>query len=129
MFSCRSDSPLVMNRLTPSMFQVPSSFAVALRAAGADVGAGVRLGEHHGGAPLAVDDELGDRLVALVAVAVRSTPANAGPQPYIQTGAFEPSTISAIAQLSVDGAVGAAELLLDLERASTRRPSRRGSSS
>ncbi len=32
------------------------------------------------------------------------TPANAGPQPYIQIGALEPSTISAIAQLSVDGA-------------------------
>ena len=32
------------------------------------------------------------------------TPANAGPQPYIQTGALEPSTISAIAQFSEDGA-------------------------
>ena len=59
-----------MKRLTPSMFQVPSSFGGGLGAAGADVGAGVGLGEHHGGAPAAVDDVLGDLLVALVAVAV-----------------------------------------------------------
>ena len=70
MFSLRSCSAEVMKRLTPSMFQEPSSFGGGLGAAGADVGAGVRLGEHHRGAPLAVDDVLGDLLVALVAVAV-----------------------------------------------------------
>ena len=39
-------------------------------AAGADVGAGVGLGEHHRGAPVAVDHVPGDLLVALGAVAV-----------------------------------------------------------
>ena len=70
MFSLRSLSAEVMNRLTPSMFQEPSSLRRGLGAAGADVGAGVRLGEHHRGVPAAVDDVLGDLLVALVAVAV-----------------------------------------------------------
>ena len=36
-----------------------------LGAAGADVGAGVGLGEHHGRAPLAVDHPLGDLLLLL----------------------------------------------------------------
>jgi hypothetical protein len=39
-----------------------------LGAAGADVGAGIGLGEHHRGAPLAVDHVLGDLLVAVGAV-------------------------------------------------------------
>ena len=128
MLSCRSDSPLVMNRLTPSMFQVPSSFGVAL----------VR--------PAPTSEPASGSVSTMVVPHSRSTmswaiawsrslplrwmtPAKAGPQPYIQMGALEPSTISAIAQLRRGRRVGAAELLLDLECASTRRPSRRGSSS
>ena len=51
---------------------VPGAVGVrgGLGAAGADVGAGVGLGEHHRGVPAALDDQLGDALVALVAVAV-----------------------------------------------------------
>ena len=33
-----------------------------------------------------------------------TTPANAGPAPYIQIGALAPSTISPIAQLRLEGA-------------------------
>ena len=51
---------------------VPGAVVVrgGLGAAGAHVGAGVGLGEHHRGDPALVDDELGDLLVPLVAVAV-----------------------------------------------------------
>jgi hypothetical protein len=51
---------------------VPGAVVVerGLRAAGTHVGAGVRLGQHHGGAPLALDHELGDLLVAVGAVVV-----------------------------------------------------------
>jgi hypothetical protein len=51
---------------------VPRAVVVrgGLGPAGTHVGAGVRLGEHHGAAPLAVDHVLGDPLVAVVAVAV-----------------------------------------------------------
>ena len=51
---------------------VPGAVVVrgGLGAAGADVGAGVRLGQHHRGVPPTVDDVLGDLLVPLVAVAV-----------------------------------------------------------
>jgi hypothetical protein len=42
-----------------------------LRPPGADVGAGVRLGEHHGGAPLALDRQLGEPLLVGGAVAVQ----------------------------------------------------------
>src|SRR4029079_262236 len=54
---------------------VPGAVVVGrgLGAAGAHVGAGVGLGEHHGGVPALVDDVLGDLLVALVAVAVHDT--------------------------------------------------------
>ena len=70
MFSLRSRSAEVMKRLTPG--DVPGAVLVGggLGAAGADVGAGVGLGQHHGGAPLALDHDLGDALVALVAVVV-----------------------------------------------------------
>ena len=70
MFSCRSDSAEVMKRLTPSMFQVPSLVQGGLGAAGADVGARVGLGEHHRGAPLLLDHQLGDADVARDAVSV-----------------------------------------------------------
>ena len=43
---------------------------VRLGAAGADIGSGVGLGEHHGGAPLLVDDELAPALLVLIADAI-----------------------------------------------------------
>src|SRR5690606_35069233 len=51
---------------------VPGTVGVRgrLRATGAHIGAGVGLGEHHGAAPLALDHDLGDALVALDAVGV-----------------------------------------------------------
>ena len=70
MFSAMSCSPEVMKRFTPSMCQEPSSLQERLRAAGADVGARIGLGEHHGGAPLAVDHDLGPALLLLVAEVV-----------------------------------------------------------
>ena len=97
-------------------------------AAGAHVGAGVGLGEHHGGVPALVDDVLGDLLVALVAVAVHDSGEH-------RAGAVHP-----------DGRVGAEHQLAERpadargsracrrarppsSAASTRRPSRRGSPS
>ena len=128
MLSHRSHSAEVMKRLTPSMFQVPSSLGVALVRPAPDVGAGVGLGEDHRGHPAVVDDVLGDLLVPLVAVAVD----DAGER---RAGAVHP-----------DGGVGAEHHLADgpaeatrepgcrrarrgWPGASTRRPSRPGSSS
>ena len=91
---------------------VPGAVVVlgGLGAAGADVGAGVGLGEHHGGVPVLVDDVLGDLLVAVVAVAVAGCPANIGPAPYIHSAGLAPSTSSPSAQLKLEGAGRAAEL-------------------
>src|SRR6516165_6957113 len=51
MFSARSCSALVMNRLTPSMCQVPSGCSIA------------RVRQHHGAAPFAVDGQLREALL------------------------------------------------------------------
>ena len=70
MFSVRSCSPEVMKRFTP--VEVPGAVGLldGLGAAGADVGAGVGLGEHHRRAPAAFDHQLGPVLLLLGAVAV-----------------------------------------------------------
>ncbi len=103
MFSVRSLSAEVMKRLTPSMFQVPSSFGVAL----------VR--------PAPTSEPASGSVSTMVVFHCRSTmcwaifwsrslplrcttPAKAGPAPYIQIGAFAPSTSSPIAQLRLEGA-------------------------
>ena len=103
MFSCRSDSPEVMNRLTPSMFQVPSSFCVALlRPAPTSEPASGSV------STIVVPHSRSTMCRAMArsrSLPLRSmTPAKAGPQPYIQIGALEPSTISAIAQFRDEGA-------------------------
>ena len=98
MFSLMSCSAEVMNRLTPVMFQEPSSFCDGLGAAGADVGAGVGLGEHHRGAPLAVDDVAGRSAVSRSLPLRWTTSAKAGPARVHPDGALAPSTISPIAQ-------------------------------
>ena len=103
MFSCRSLSPEVMKRLTPSMFQEPSSFGVAL----------ARPAPTSEPASGSVSTIVVPHSRSTMSWAMRwsrslparcTTPAKAGPQPYIQIGALDPSTISAIAQLSVEGA-------------------------
>ena len=103
MFSLMSCSAEVMNRLTPSMFHEPSSLAVALAR------------------PAPTSEPASGSVSTIVAPQPRSTMCSAirwsrslplrwtieaklGPQAYIQTGALEPSTISPIAQLSVEGA-------------------------
>ena len=70
MFSVTSWSAEVMNRFTPSRCHDPSSCADGLRAARADVGPRVGLGEHHRGAPAPLDHELGPALLLGGAVAV-----------------------------------------------------------
>ena len=104
MLSHRSLSAEVMKRLTPSMFQVPSSFCGGLGAAGAHVGPGVGLGEHHRGDPALVDDQLGDLLVALVAVAVDARRRTSGRRRTSRCAGLAPSTSSPIAQLRLEGA-------------------------
>ena len=53
-------------------FDAPSAIAVVkgLRATGADVGSSIGLGQHHRGAPLLLDHELGHLLLRLVAEVV-----------------------------------------------------------
>lgn len=60
-----------------------------LRAAGAHVGAGVRLGEHHGGAPLVLDGQLGEALLVLGADRVEDVGEGraAGVHPHGRVGA------------------------------------------
>ena len=95
MLSVRSCSPRGDEAL--DALDVPG--AVGLRdrpgAAGADVGAGVGLGEHHGRAPLLVDEELGPLLLLARCPRRCSTCAKDGPEAYIQIGALAPSTSSA----------------------------------
>ena len=103
MFSVRSLSAEVMKRLTPSMFQEPSSFGVALAR------------------PAPTSEPASGSVRTIVVFQRRSTmcwaifwsrslplrctmPANAGPAAYIQMGAFEPSTSSPIAQFRLEGA-------------------------
>ena len=70
MFSVTSWSAEVMNRFTPSRCHDAVFLADGLRAARADVGARIGLGEHHRGAPAPLDHELGPALLLGGAVAV-----------------------------------------------------------
>ena len=103
MFSCRSDSPEVMNRLTPSMFHEPSSLRVAL----------ARPAPTSEPASGSVSTMVVPHSRSTISWAMRlsrslparwTTPANAGPAAYIQMGALAPSTISPTAQLRLEGA-------------------------
>ena len=103
MFSVRSLSAEVMKRLTPSMFQVPSSFWVAL----------VRPAPTSEPASGSVSTIVVFHWRSTMCWAIRlsrslplrcTTPANAGPAPYIQIGALAPRTSSPMAQLRLDGA-------------------------
>ena len=92
-----------MKRLTPSMFQVPSSLAVALvRPAPTSEPASGSVSTivvPHSRSTMS----WAIALVALVAVAVDDAGERRAAA-YIQIGALAPSTISAIAQISVEGA-------------------------
>jgi len=103
MFSESWLSALVMKRLTPSMFQEPSSFWVAL----------VRPAPTSEPASGSVSTMVVFQPFSTMTWAIRlsrslplrcTTPANEGPAAYIQIGALDPRTISPIAQLSDDGA-------------------------
>ena len=92
-----------MNRLTPSMFQVPSSLAVAL----------VRPAPTSEPASGSVSTIVETHLLSTMSWAMAwsrslplwsTTPANIGPAPYIQIAGLAPSTISPIAQLTLGGA-------------------------
>ena len=93
----------VMNRLTPSMFQVPSGFWVAL----------VRPAPTSDPASGSVSTIVVFQPWSTISWAIlrsrslplrHSTPANIGPAPYIQTAGLAPSTSSPIAQQMLDGA-------------------------
>ena len=103
MFSLMSCSAEVMKRLTPSMFQEPSSFWVALAR------------------PAPTSEPASGSVSTIVAPHWRSTmisamrlsrslplrcttPANGAPAPYIHTGALEPRTSSPSAQTRLEGA-------------------------
>ena len=103
MFSVRSCSAAVMNRLTPSMCQVPSGCSIALVRPGAHVGAGVWLGEHHRRAPPALDRELGEALL-LGGAEVPQDRANVGPLQYIHSAGLAPRMKLAIPHCSDRGA-------------------------
>ncbi len=103
MFSLIWCSAEVMNRLTPSMCQEPSSCWVAL----------ARPAPTSEPASGSVSTMVAPHCFSIMCSAIflsRSLPlrctieAKLGPQAYIQTGAFEPSTSSPIAQFSVEGA-------------------------
>ena len=103
MLSCRSLSPEVMKRLTPSMFQEPSSLSVAL----------ARPAPTSEPASGSVSTIVVPHSLSTISWAMRlsrslparcTTPANAGPAAYIQIGALAPRTISPIAQTRLDGA-------------------------
>ena len=96
---------------------VPGAVVVrgGLGAAGADVGAGVGLGEHHRGVPAGGRPCAGRSSGRARCRCGARSLANAGPAPYIQIGALAPSTSSPIAQFRLEGAGGAAELRGDAE--------------
>ena len=103
MFSLRSCSPEVMKRLTPSMFHEPSALGVAL----------LRPAPTSEPASGSVRTIVAPHSRSTMISAIRwsrslparcTTAANAGPQPYIQTGALDPSTSSAMAQFRLEGA-------------------------
>ena len=103
MFSAMSCSPLVMNRFTPSMCQVPSGCAMAL----------VRPAPTSEPASGSVSTmvEVQPRSIAISAKRCcsgvptsHSTWAMDGPLAYIQTAGLAPSTSSATAQCSDRGA-------------------------
>ena len=95
---------------------VPGAVLVGRRlgASGADVGARVGLGQHHRARPLALDHQLGDALVALVAVVVDDTGERraGGIHPHGCVGAEHHL---AHGPDQAGGGGGAAELLADLE--------------
>ena len=88
-----SASPEVMKRFTPSMCQRAVGLLDGLGAAGADVGAGVGLGEHHGGAPAALGGEHGPLLLLFGAEVVQDL-REAGAHEYMYTAGLAPSTCS-----------------------------------
>ena len=103
MFSLMSCSAEVMKRLTPSMFQEPSSLSVAL----------VRPAPTSEPASGSVSTMVAPHCFSTISWAMRlsrslplrcTTPAKAGPAAYIQIGALAPSTISPIAQTRLEGA-------------------------
>src|SRR4051812_19917509 len=103
MLSHRSLSPEVMKRLTPVMFQVPSSLGVAL----------VRPAPTSEPASGSVSTIVVFQSLSTISRAILlsrslplrcTTPANIGAAPYIQTAGFAPSTSSPIAQQTLDGA-------------------------
>ena len=103
MLSERSPSAEVMKRLTPSMFQVPSSFGVALvRPAPTSEPASGSV------STIVVSQPLSTMCWAIFlsrSLPLRwMTPANIGPAPYIQTAGLAPSTISPTAQENDEGA-------------------------
>ena len=104
MFSVRSCSPEVMNRLTPSMCQLPSSCSVAL----------VRPAPTSEPASGSVSTMVAPQPRSMMWCAIfwsrsvplrQSTCAKLGPAAYMCTGGLAPSTSSAAAQRS-DGGVG-----------------------
>ena len=123
MLSKMSASAEVMKRLTP--LEVPGAVGLlhGLGAPGADVGPGVGLGEHHGGAPVPVDHDAGPAAAAARCRCVHSSLANEKPLEYMWTAGLAPSTISAIAHRRDGGMavppsstrdVGAPELGVDV---------------
>ncbi len=92
-----------MNRLTPSMFQEPSSLGVALaRPAPTSEPASGSVSTivvPHSRSTMICAMRLSRSLPARC-----TTPANGGPAAYIHTGAFAPSTISPSAQTRLEGA-------------------------
>ncbi len=103
MLSLRSPSAEVMNRLTPSMFQVPSSFRVALvRPAPTSEPASGSVSTIVVSQPLST---ISWAILLSRSLPLRCTmPANMGPAPYIQIAGFAPSTSSPSAQLKLEGA-------------------------
>ena len=102
-FSLRSLSAEVMNRLTPSMFHVPSSLGMAL----------VRPAPTSEPASGSVSTIVVIQPLSTIRRAIflsrslplrLSTPANIGPAPYIQIAGLAPRTISPTAHSMVDGA-------------------------
>ncbi len=105
MFSWRSDSALVMKRLTPVMFQEPSSLGVAFArpAPTSEPASGsVSTMVHpHWRSTMSWATRL-SRSTPLALF--HTTPAKGAPAAYIHTGALAPSTISPSAQIRELGA-------------------------
>src|SRR3954471_13229235 len=103
MLSVRSCSPEVMNRLTPSMCQEPSGCGMArVRPAPTSEpasGSVSTIVEPH-----CLSTKIRAHLFCSSVPSTCTTCAKDGPEEYIQTGAFEPSTCSAIAHQSDRGA-------------------------